>query len=256
MTTALIGYTGFVGSTLLQQTSFDDLYNSKNIEDIEGKRYSLVVCAGAPAVKWKANQEPEADWDNLSKLMKHLSCIQADEFILISTVDVYSTPIGVDEDSTIEVEDAQAYGKHRYLFEDFVRKQFGCHFIVRLPGLFGKGLKKNFIFDLMNENCLHLTDYRSVFQFYDMSCLWRDLSIVRERGAGTINFATEPVSAEEVAAVCFDRVFQNETEKAPIKYDMRSKHASLFGNQSLYMSSSKEVLTQIKTFQSEEKRQL
>ncbi|CAH1193320.1 hypothetical protein PAECIP111893_00433 [Paenibacillus plantiphilus] len=254
MTTALIGFTGFVGSILLQQTSFDALYNSKNIEEIQGKHYSQVVCAGAPAVKWKANQDPEADWDNLSRLMSYLSQVQADEFILISTVDVYQKPIGVDEDSAIAVENAQAYGKHRYFLEEFVRKQFSRHFIVRLPGLFGKGLKKNFIFDLMNENCLHLTDYRSVFQFYDMSRLWNDLSIVREAGVGTINFATEPVSAEEVATVCFDRVFRNETDNPSIKYDMHSKHASLFEGYSVYMTSKQEVLTQIKTFQSEELR--
>lgn len=52
----LVGYTGFVGQTLLTQTSFDDLYNSSNIETIQNKDYSLVVCAAAPAVKWKANK--------------------------------------------------------------------------------------------------------------------------------------------------------------------------------------------------------
>lgn len=49
MTKALIGYTGFVGTTLLKQTKFDDFYRSTNINDIKGKKFDLVVCAGAPA---------------------------------------------------------------------------------------------------------------------------------------------------------------------------------------------------------------
>jgi hypothetical protein len=37
MATALIGYTGFIGSNLARQFDFDDFYNSKNIDDIAGK---------------------------------------------------------------------------------------------------------------------------------------------------------------------------------------------------------------------------
>lgn len=46
MTSALIGYTGFVGGNLAKQMSFDRVYNSQNIADIEGKQFNLVVCAG------------------------------------------------------------------------------------------------------------------------------------------------------------------------------------------------------------------
>jgi hypothetical protein len=48
MAKALIGYTGFVGTTLMKQTQFDDFYRSTNISDIKGKKFDLVVCAGAP----------------------------------------------------------------------------------------------------------------------------------------------------------------------------------------------------------------
>ena len=34
---ALIGYTGFVGSNLLRQRAFDATFNSKNIEQISGR---------------------------------------------------------------------------------------------------------------------------------------------------------------------------------------------------------------------------
>ena len=77
MSRALIGYTGFVGGNLHLQTPFDDVYNSKNIDSLRGKSYELVVCAGAPGVKWKANKEPEKvslsfvpRWDVNSRTMK------------------------------------------------------------------------------------------------------------------------------------------------------------------------------------------
>ena len=58
--TALIGYTGFVGSNLLRQRPFDACFNSSNIDQIAGRSFDLVVCCGARAEKWKANADPEA----------------------------------------------------------------------------------------------------------------------------------------------------------------------------------------------------
>ncbi len=45
MKTALIGYTGFVGSNLLHDRSFTRRYRSTNIETIAGEHFDLVVCA-------------------------------------------------------------------------------------------------------------------------------------------------------------------------------------------------------------------
>ena len=42
MKSALIGYTGFVGSTLLRQRPFDEQYNSKNIREIAGQQFDLI----------------------------------------------------------------------------------------------------------------------------------------------------------------------------------------------------------------------
>ncbi|WP_141336625.1 NAD-dependent epimerase/dehydratase family protein [Paenibacillus sp. tmac-D7] len=256
MNSALIGYTGFVGSTLTKQYQFDELYNSKNIEEIRGKSFKTVICAGAPAVKWKANQEPQQDLMNVNMLMSHLETIKADEFILISTVDVYKSPINVDESSEIHPYDVEPYGKHRYFLEQFVRNHFSNSFIIRLPGLFGEGLKKNFIYDLIHNNCLHLTHYQSVFQFYDLSRLWMDIQIIKERGINLVNFSTEPVSAEEVASNCFGLTFNNITEKPPVYYDMKSLHAGQFNDGQPYMMSKDEIFLKIRELVEMEKSRI
>lgn len=248
MRTALIGCTGFVGTTLLRQAQFDDGYNSKNIEDITGRHYDLVVCAGAPAVKWQANQQPQEDWANLQRLMNALQQVTASSFVLISTVDVYDPPVNVDEDTAIVPDNIHPYGKHRFLLEQFVQQQFAKHHIVRLPGLFGHGLKKNFIYDLMHTNCLHLTHCDSVFQFYDLAELWEHLMLVQKHAIPLINFATEPLSARELAAFCFGLEFQNETERPPVYYDMHTKFASLFRRKGKYITSKDETLSAICRF--------
>ena len=70
--------------------------------------------------------------------------------MLISTIDVFKSPLGVDENSTIDVSGLAAYGYHRYLLECRVRENYPDALIIRLPGLFGRNIKKNFIYDFIN----------------------------------------------------------------------------------------------------------
>lgn len=253
MNNCLIGYTGFVGSNLMNQTEFKDTYNSKNIDMIKEKSYDVVVCAGAPAVKWKANQNPQQDYNNIQQLISNLRTVSTKYFILLSTVDVYQNPTLVDESTPINLEGTDPYGKHRYYLEEFVREEYGDYLIVRLPGLFGDGLKKNFIYDIIHNNCLHLTHFQSEFQFYNLNSLWKDIQIAQENNIKLINFCTEPVKPSEIAEYCMGSVFDNITEKAPVYYDMRSMYSSIYKKNSTYMKTKIEVLNEIKEFIIKEK---
>jgi nucleoside-diphosphate-sugar epimerase len=249
MQTALIGSSGFVGSTLLAQTSFDSLFRSTNIEEIRGHSYELLVCAAAPAAKWKANQDPDADLANLERLMDCLLTVQAREAILISTVDVYPDAAGVDEATPIDPEHAAPYGRHRYYLEQFFEDQFSNCRRVRLPALFGAGLRKSFLYDLLhNPDALPLTHCASRFQFYDMSRLWADIGRGRSIGSPIVNFATEPVSAGRVAEECFGVHFTNETAQPPVSYDVQTRYAAAWGAEGRYLMRAPEVLERIRAF--------
>jgi nucleoside-diphosphate-sugar epimerase len=247
MNKAIIGYTGFVGSNLISQIKFDDFYNSKNIESIKGKNYDLVVCAGAPAVKWLANKEPIKDKENLQKLMDCLAQVSANKLILISTVDVYPNPINVDEDTEINGEILQPYGKHRLELERFVQENFDS-LIVRLPGLFGEGLKKNIIYDFLNNNIGDWINKDSVFQFYNLAHLWEDLAISLDHQLKLVNFATQPVSVAEVALEAFGLEFTNEPNNNLAYYDMQTKYFDLFSGCQNYLYSKEKVLKELKEF--------
>jgi nucleoside-diphosphate-sugar epimerase len=245
---ALIGYTGFVGGNLLKQAKFDRLYNRANIENIGDDEFDMAVCAAPSAEKWRANRDPEADLRMVNELIRGLDRVKTRCFIQISTVDIYSRPSGVDEDTPVEFEGLHSYGRNRLLIEEFVEKKFHNHLVVRLPALFGPGLKKNFIFDLIHDNNPETTDSETAFQFYFIGHLWRDISTALEHGIGTLNITSEPVSAREIAARCFGIDFRNKTGKTPAKYDMRSRYAPLYSGKNGYMYNKDTVIKEIQDF--------
>ena len=247
MRSALIGHTGFVGGTLQRQVAFDDGYNSSNIEEIAGQQYGLIVCAGAPAIKWKANREPEEDLRQIRRLMDPLGKASANHVILISTVDVYPSPVDVDEATPIDSSQSAPYGRHRRMLEEFVAARFD-HTTIRLPGLFGKGLRKNIIYDFLHDNALDAICPESVFQFYHLATLWADVERVRNGGVRLMNFATEPISVRDIAAEVFGRVFDQQGQGNPARYDFRTRHGATLGRNGEYIRSRREVLDAMKRF--------
>ncbi|MDG0811820.1 NAD-dependent epimerase/dehydratase family protein [Cohnella rhizosphaerae] len=247
---ALIGYSGFVGSNLMRQRKFDQFYRSTNIEEIEEKEFDTVICAGVSAVKWKANREPEEDWRSIENLVNHLKKMSCQKFILVSTVDVYANPHNITETDVIMEDSLAPYGKHRYRLEQFVTSKFSNTHIIRLPGLFGEGLKKNIIYDLLHHNAIDQIDSRNVFQFYDLSRLIDDIQIVVDNNLPIVNFATEPISVEEIARYAFDMTFSNPLFQNTVSYDMKSRYAPLFNNgqNKDYFLEKQEVLKQIRRF--------
>ncbi len=226
---ALIGHTGFVGSNLVNQHKFPALFNSTTIEEMRGGAFDSVVCTGIQAKKWWANQNPEADWAAIQKLLALLDTIQARRFILISTVDVYPTPVRVTEMTPITGEN-HAYGKHRYAAEQFIRARFPSSLVLRLPGLFGRGLKKNVIFDLLHNNCLEQINPEGVFQYYSLDRLWSDIQRGLAANLLLLNIATEPVKTRDIIQDYFphqqDRV--GPAKPFTVNYDMRTEHADLW----------------------------
>jgi nucleoside-diphosphate-sugar epimerase len=248
MANALIGYTGFVGGNLRRQAPFEGLYNSKNVESIAGQTYDLVVCAGAPAEKWKANRNPEADQKVIGKLTAALEHVNAAQVVLISTVDVYPNPVEVDEGTDIDPEHAHPYGRHRFGLEVFLTARFNT-LVVRLPGLYGTGLKKNAIFDLLNNNHLEVVHADSVFQFYGLDRLWADIQAALNARLRLVNFTTEPVSVQEVAKEAFGTEFSNRPpETNPARYDVRSRFAQVLGGRDGYLETKQQVLAGISAF--------
>ncbi len=146
----IVGYTGFVGSNIAASKEFDGKFNSKNIESAFGLEPELCVYSGVRAEKFLANNDPDGDMAVINNAIENIKKINPKRLVLISTIDVYKNPNGADEDTKIDVDGLQPYGLDRYRLEQWVGENIKNHHIIRLPGLFGKNIKKNFIYDLIN----------------------------------------------------------------------------------------------------------
>ncbi len=251
---ALIGHTGFVGSNLLRQRDFTASFNSGSIGEIDGRRFDEVVCAGVSAVKWWANQNPDEDRARIEGLMRHLETITVRHFTLISTIDVYDPPLGVTERDPPEPEGLHAYGRHRAMLERFVAERFETYQIVRLPALFGPGLKKNAIFDLMHDNRVALINPASSFQWYPLERLSADLGVGRAHRLSLLNLATEPLEMEQIRARCFAGSVIGAEAPPAVRYDMRTVHDARFGGSGGYVLDRSAVLDAIVRFVETERR--
>ncbi len=301
--TVLVGSTGFVGGNLAAQYSFDEMYHSTNVQQAFGSSPDLLVYVGMPAAKYLSNQDPEKDWQVAENACRNIQKINPRKLVLISTVDVYANPLGADEDTPGDLDQPQAYGRNRARLEQIVRLQCPDALILRLPGLFGIGLKKNFIYDFLHRtpsmlndtmyrklsqesdlvaqcyesqgngfwkqvapankkielenwfakndfNALCFTDSRSSYQFYDLACLWKDISFGLMEGLPLLNLSVEPLRVSELYAYLTDgKSFCNECAQPPAYYDMRSKYAGCFeGGKDGYCYDKEAVLRQIAAF--------
>jgi nucleoside-diphosphate-sugar epimerase len=248
VTSALIGHSGFVGSNLRRAAPFDVLIDSSNVDEMRGRSFALVVCAGARAEKWKANQDPAADLAGIERLASVLREVRAERFVLVSTVDVFEVPAGLDESAPADAR--HAYGRHRRMLEQLCEDRFAAQ-VLRLPGLFGPGLKKNAVYDLLHDNQVEKIHPGSTYQFYDVRALWEDADIAHRAGIRLLHLATEPVAMGDIAARCFGRELRAPAGM-PARYDVRSRHAHLWGGQGGYLRSREEVLRGLERFVREE----
>ena len=244
---ALIGSTGFVGQTLLRQRNFAAHYHSTDIDQVEGKKFNTVVCAGVTAVKWWANANAAADLAGIERLIRHLDRVETDRFVLISTIDVYAELHGPGEDDPVPAPGLHPYGLHRAMLEGWVRGRFPRHHIIRLPALFGPGLKKNAVFDLMHDNRLAYIDPASRFQWYPLERLADDIDRVQVAELPLVNLATEPVMMETIRQRLFPTKLLGGQAQA-ISYDIRTLHGGIFGGDGRYAIAAEDVLTALARF--------
>jgi nucleoside-diphosphate-sugar epimerase len=243
---ALIGHSGFIGGNLASHWTFDALFNSTNIEELRGGDFDEIVCAAPAAEKWKANADPEGDARSIARLETVLSETKVRRFILISTIDVYPHPREVDERTEID-DTGSPYGRHRLRLERFVRERFAGAIVLRLPGLFGPGLKKNALFDLLHDHQVARIDGRGVFQFYDVGNLTGDIQRCIDNGIHLINVATEPLPIADVARELFGRELAIGSGEPPL-YDVRTVNAASWKRSGHYLYGRGEVLAQMKRF--------
>lgn len=227
---ALIGHSGFVGGLLDRTGTFDGRFNSKNVEDLAGGEWDEVVCAGMPAEKWRANRDPEGDAAALERLWGALGATTARRVVLLSTVDVFDPPVEADEETAPTA--THTYGANRAELERRVLERFDDASVVRLPALYGPGLKKNALYDLLHGGPSP-APRGAEFQWYDLERLPADLEVVAAQGLRLVQLVVEPVPMGDIVDRCFAGA--EIAEGGGARYDLRTRHAEPFGGRGAYV---------------------
>lgn len=190
----LIGHTGFLGQALLRQGfKADILINSKNLGTLNTDQvFNWVIIAAPSAEKWKANLNPEEDRKSVQSIIDKVFLIKAKKIILISTIDVYAdTSLDLDEEDDPLSELATPYGYHRGLLENSVLQKndhYTTSFVFRLPALFGEGLKKNALYDLLNRNNIDKINCSNSYKWYNVDRIYKDILYNVAKQRNIVNF--------------------------------------------------------------------
>ena len=184
-TSALIGYTGFIGSSFKRH--FEYKINSKTVLEDKISVSELVICAPS-GLKWKANKQHSED--RLS--CKRLYSLIKDKFKNLKRIILIS--------SNDTLKPTCPYGENRKEFNDLLEKY--CFennielFIFYLGMTFGKNAKKGMVFDFLNGNF----DYYSggVYQLYPVSRIEQDIEYCVKNNIQRALFCSEPIETSEV----------------------------------------------------------
>lgn len=241
----LIGSTGLVGTTLKEKIKFDYEFNSKNIIDFSNHNYngSDLYLSCLPATKWIINKNLEADLENIHNITKIIRNNNYNNVYLFSTIDVYlgNSKELSNEDEYISFNKLN-YGNNRLLFELLVKNYLNYNNlkIIRLPALYSKNIKKNIIYDLLNNNNVSNINKNSYYQWYNLENLVDDIN---NYSSNIINLFTEPVNTIDIIRL-FNQYDENKFYDGEITgYNYTTKY-----NKSGYINDKISVLEDIKKF--------
>lgn len=192
MTRVLIGNNGTIGKSLLDQCSFDYVFNSHNIQDLAGGTYSLVICAAPSGNRLAINRGENNDLDNVKQIIQTLDTCKIDQLVLISSIDVVTDPNSV-------------YGANRLYLESYVQ-QHKNYYILRLCTLVGQHIKKNMLFDLINQQYVDKINGQDQLQWCILDNIIDQLNWAETNNNRITNIVSEPITNKKIVEQFFNSV--------------------------------------------------
>jgi nucleoside-diphosphate-sugar epimerase len=151
MKIGVIGSNGLVGSAICEE-----LVGKYHVVEITrdtysscvGGEYDIIINANGNSSKWFANENPGADFiSNVESVNFTMTDFKFKKYIYISSYDVARKNV---------------YGFHKKLAETIV-KNYTDYIILRCPIVIGEGMKKGFLYDIVNNIPLYV-DAKSEYQ--------------------------------------------------------------------------------------------
>ena len=185
----LFGGNGFIGSAFAKKFK-EARINYKiitrdNFMEIQGTSCDLLINANGNSKKYLANTDPLTDFDlSTRSVLETLTLVDAKRYIYLSSGDVYPDQSSEDltsEDFLLNPSKMSYYGLHKYLSELLVKSYSKNWLIFRLGGLVGPNLKKNPIFDIINDQKLWI-NLDSELQYLSSENLVNTITLIEKMG--------------------------------------------------------------------------
>jgi hypothetical protein len=196
------------------------------------------------------NKNITSDLNNMISIIDIISKFNYNKIYLISTIDVYcDSPLESDENYNPNFSDLN-YGSNRLLFEKLIKNYLTYEkiYTFRLPAVFNKKIKKNVIYDLINNNNVDQINVNSKYQWYNLDYLDEDINFLISTfpNETIFNLFTEPIDTKEIVDL-----FENHKDKVvynknSVVYDFKTKHFV-----SGYLKNKTEIFDEIKKFVNE-----
>jgi len=174
MIVGLIGSNGFIGSAISRQLNLRgvptiNIFKHTDLASIGP--IDVLIDANGNSRKYIADTDPLLDFDlTVKPVLSRLVNIKPKTYVYLSSGEVYGEVQNLDttiEDRLSASTQRSNYGMHKYLSELLVQQHSERYFIIRLGGFVGAGLRKNPVFDILNNQALRVAP-QSKFQFMDV----------------------------------------------------------------------------------------
>ena len=162
----VIGGNGFVGSAFVRYFKKNNIthksINKKNYKKYIGKKCKILINANGNSKKYLAESNDLLDFKlSTISVKKTLVDFKFQSYIYLSSAEVYSNSQfkkNTKEDRFIDVSNISKYALHKYLSELLVSSLKNKNWwIFRLTGMVGKNLKKNPIYDIVNNKNIRIS---------------------------------------------------------------------------------------------------
>jgi nucleoside-diphosphate-sugar epimerase len=203
MNISVVGYQGFIGSAIVRAMERRGLRPSCiGRNDLINSKSELIIDCNGNSSKFQTNNNPNLGLTEIvGAVSERIKQVQKrSRYIYISSGEVYGHEQHDSKESDkVKIEELSLYGNFKYQAEELVTSQLLNYLIIRPSGFVGEGLKKNPIFDLLNNSRIFVHQ-ESEFQFCDVDW-FADLVVTMAltEFVGVLNVsATGSVSIKEV----------------------------------------------------------
>lgn len=195
----IVGSTGFIGRNIVENLP-DIGVLDRHLYQLETNLQTDTLYIAAPlASKWLVNSNPKEDLKNINQLASSINKhIKAEKIVVFSTIDVY-TNLSTSTELSKTLTDI-SYGGNRRIFEKLLSVNECELYVFRLSGVFGKYLKKNIIYDLLNNHYSEVGKYNinSEFQFIEISSALKTCQELISKSPGVYNLSSPPIRVSDL----------------------------------------------------------